>query len=259
MKILVFVKQVPDDSVAIGVDQEKNIALTDGVAPVVNAFDTYSLELCTRLKESIGDSEIYVASIGDESVNDSLKNCLAVGADEARLIKYDNYKELDATSLAELLALTVKKLEEEVGPFDLISLGRETTDSEAAQVGVILAEKLGLGAMPNIVAVNFEDGKFTAKQETDTGYRTLETSSPCVITVSKPDYDPRYATIKSKMAARRKEIPAIEIEGFEDSSSLKVVSEIAPPTREAGVKIVEDEPEVAVQKAIEIMVSSKAI
>ena len=84
MEILVCVKQVPDDSVEIALDPKTGAPALDGVTPVVNAFDTYALEMAVRLKEAAG-GEVTVLSIGDESVKNSLKNCLAVGADYAYL------------------------------------------------------------------------------------------------------------------------------------------------------------------------------
>ena len=82
MEILVCIKQVPDDSVEISLNSSTGKPNFDGVTPIVNAFDTYALEMAARLKEKV-DGEITVVSIGDESVKNSLKNCLAVGADKA--------------------------------------------------------------------------------------------------------------------------------------------------------------------------------
>ena len=92
MEILVCIKQVPDDSVEISLDEATGKPALDGVTPVVNAFDTYAEEMAVRLKEAVGESEVTVVSIGDDSVKNSLKNCLAVGADHAYLVKYDESK-----------------------------------------------------------------------------------------------------------------------------------------------------------------------
>lgn len=80
MEILVCIKQVPDDSVEISLDEATGKPALDGVTPVVNAFDTYAEEMAVRLKEAVAESEVTVVSIGDDSVKNSLKNCLAVGA-----------------------------------------------------------------------------------------------------------------------------------------------------------------------------------
>ena len=104
MEILVCIKQVPDDSVEISLDEATGKPALDGVTPVVNAFDTYAEEMAVRLKEAVGESEVTVVSIGDDSVKNSLKNCLAVGADHAYLVKYDEVEKLDGAAVAKLLA-----------------------------------------------------------------------------------------------------------------------------------------------------------
>ena len=100
MNILVCIKEVPDDSVAVSVKDGK--ADISGITPVVNAFDTYSLEMAVRLKEK-EEGQVVVASIGNEDVKNSLKNCLAVGADKAYLSKYEDYRNLDPKGISEIL------------------------------------------------------------------------------------------------------------------------------------------------------------
>ena len=104
MEILVCIKQVPDDSVEISLDEATGKPALDGVTPVVNAFDTYAEEMAVRLKEAVAESEVTVVSIGDDSVKNSLKNCLAVGADHAYLVKYDEAEKLDGAAVAKVLA-----------------------------------------------------------------------------------------------------------------------------------------------------------
>lgn len=84
MNILVCIKQVPDDSVEIHLNAEGTPDLAN-VTPVVNAFDTYALEMAARLKES-SEGEVTVVCVGEDSAKNSLKNCLAVGADHAFLV-----------------------------------------------------------------------------------------------------------------------------------------------------------------------------
>ena len=87
MDILVFVKQVPDDSVEIHLDGAGVPAVKD-VEKVTNAFDTYALELATRYTEANG-GEVTVAAIGTEDCTSMMKNLLAVGAKKAYLFKDD--------------------------------------------------------------------------------------------------------------------------------------------------------------------------
>ena len=256
MNILVFIKEVPDDSVAVSVKDEK--ADIENITPVVNAFDTYSLEMAVRLKEANEDSQVVVVSIGNEEVKNSLKNCLAVGADKAYLVKNDDYKKLDAKAITEILMVAKEKLEAELGAFDVICFGKETTDAEASQVGVYFANKSDLGVVTSVIAMERDGDKLVSKQEIDGGYREVEAKLPSVVTIAKPDYEPRYPTIKSKMAARRQKIEDFEVETT-SSPILEEIKDFEPKKREAGVKIQEEEVEDTVAKAISLMVEQKVL
>lgn len=256
MNILVFIKEVPDDSVAVSVQGDR-AAISD-ITPVVNAFDTYSLEMAVRLKEANEESQVVVVSIGNEEVKNSLKNCLAVGADKAYLVKNDDYRKLDAKAITEILMGAREKLEAELGAFDVICFGKETTDAEASQVGVYFANKSDLGVVTSVIAMEKDGDKLVTKQEIDGGYRLVETILPSVVTIAKPDYEPRYPTIKSKMAARRQKIDDFEVEAT-SSPILEEVKDFEPKKREAGVKIQEEEVEDTVAKAISLMLEQKVL
>ncbi|MDU1177401.1 MAG: electron transfer flavoprotein subunit beta, partial [Peptoniphilus harei] len=151
-----------------------------------------------------------------------------------------------------------EKLEAELGAFDVICFGKETTDAEASQVGVYFANKNDLGVVTSVIAMEKDGDKLVSKQEIDGGYRQVETSLPCVVTIAKPDYEPRYPTIKSKMAARRQKIDDFEVEAT-SSPILEEIKDFEPKKREAGVKIQEEEVEDTVAKAISLMVEQKVL
>ena len=257
MEILVCIKQVADDSVEIFMNESTGRPALEGVEKVVNAFDTYALEMAVRLKEAKGDITVTTLSLGGEDAKNGLKNCLAVGADEAFYIKDENYQEKDAVIIAQALSKGIKKMEEQRGKkFDIIFCGKETTDFATGQVGIMLADELNYGVVTNLVDIDTEGGKVTAKKETETGYEKVEIASPCIVTVNKPNYEPRYPTIKSKMAARKKEITEISVE-VANESPVKEVQLFSPPKRQAGVKIKAGTAEEIVTQAIQKMLEAK--
>ena len=257
MEILVCIKQVADDSVEIFMNESTGKPALEGVEKVVNAFDTYALEMAVRLKEAKGDTTVTTLSLGGEDAKNSLKNCLAVGADEAFYIKDENYQEKDAVIITQALSNGIKKIEEQRGKkFDIIFCGKETTDFATGQVGIMLADELNYGVVTNLVDIDIETGKVIAKKETETGYEKVELASPCVVTVNKPNYEPRYPTIKSKMAARKKEITEISVE-VANESPVKEVQLFSPPKRQAGVKIKAGTAEEIVAQAIQKMLEAK--
>ena len=135
------------------------------------------------------------------------------------------------------------------------------------QVGMFLAQELGIPVVANVLALEPVDGGLSVKQETEDGYRTFEVSCPCVVTVVKPDYEPRYPSIKSKMAARKMPVNALsaaEIEAAADkfgpaASKVQRIAVTAPAQRQAGVKIQEKDPAEAVRRAMELMAGQKLV
>lgn len=264
MEILVCIKQVPDDSVEIKLNADTNKPAIENITPVVNAFDTYALEMAARFKEANG-GEISVVCIGPEKAKDSLKNCLAVGANKAFWVSDAELPELDTLSTSYVIEKSIKKIEELNGKkFDVIFCGKETTDCTSGQVGAELSELLNVGLITNIIEINVSSLGIKAKQETEEGYNLIETNLPCVVTVTKPNYDPRYPTIKSKMAARKTPITVflpseLELDDKKVKSYVKVVKEYEPLKREAGIKIKEETCADSALKAIAMMAEAKVI
>lgn len=259
MEILVCIKQVPDDSVEISMDTNTGKANLDGVTEIVNAFDTYALEMATRLKELKGGN-ICVLSLGGESVANSLKNCLAVGADEAFHIKDEDYQNKNTISTAKILKEGIQNLEKQRGKkFDIIFCGKESTDFSSGQVGIILGYSLKCGVITNLIDINMiEENKIIAKRETEEGYQKIEAEFPCLVTVIKPNYEPRYPTIKSKMAARKKEILEIKVD-LNEKNIIENLKDFVPPKRQAGIKLKIGSSEELVKQTIQKMLEAKVL
>ena len=242
MEILVCIKQVPDDSVNIKMNPATNAPDLDIATPIVNAFDTYALEMATRLKEAVGDSTITVVSVGPDKA-------------KGYVVKADA---TDTISTADALAKAVAKIEEAEGvKFDIIFCGKESTDCASGQVGTMLAEDLDVPVVTNLVDIEKIDAGVSAKQETEEGYNVIEVAMPCVVTVTKPEYEPRYPTI-SKMAARKIPIGELEI-GDVVAPAVTVVANAEPPKKAAGVKINEETLEESMAMALGMMRDAKVL
>ena len=244
MNLYVCIKQVPDD-------QEKVTLTADGsaevssITPVVNAFDTYSLEMAARFKEA-SEGEITVVTIGGSETVPSLRSCLAVGADHA--LRIDGAPGLStyekACAMAEALADK---------PFDIIMCGRESTDMISGQFGVALAEIMGLSVITDVIALEKKaDGSVAVHQETELGYKEFEINSKCVLTVSTPDYQPRYPSMKSKIAARKMPVDEQACAAATMPDPVKKAL-FTPDVRSGGIKIKENDSTAAVEKAAALL------
>lgn len=253
MEILVCVKQVPDADVEVRLNASGAPDI-EKIAPVINAFDGYALEMATRYKEANGGT-VVVMSIGGDNVKDTMKNCLAVGADEAYIIN-DVVADADAVATSDVIAAAVKKLEEVRGKaFDIICCGKESTDYACGIVSQLVSEKLGYGEVVDVIG--FEPG-LVVKKETEEGYNMVEIGTPCVLGIIKPDYEPRYPTMKSKMAARKKDVPVVET-GVSTAAVVKTVKIYEPAKKSAGIKIKEETNEESALKAFGMLVDAKLL
>ena len=273
MEILVCIKQVPDTT-EIKIDPVTNTLIRDGVPSIVNTFDAYALELAVQYKEKYAnDAKITVLSMGPEQAKAALKECLAVGADEAYLVSGRKFGGSDTLATSYILSGTIKKVCEMKGidKFDIIFCGKQAIDGDTAQVGPEIAEHMDLPQVTYVVDMEQASGEglVRVKKETEAGYDIIEVKTPCLLTVTKPKFDPRYPTIKSKMAANKAVIPTItddDMEGYLDfehcglkGSPTKVRKTFVPPRKQGGVMIKEETGAESAVKLANMLADAKII
>jgi electron transfer flavoprotein beta subunit len=196
LKIVVLVKEVPDPN-ALRLDTRTG-QLQPGTPTVANEYDLYGMEAAVALKESLGDVEIVVASLG--TGRDPVNRCLAMGADRAVMIDDPDLAGGDSLATATVLA---KYLADE--GFDLLFVGQESSDSGTGDVGPKLAAILGFPVVSNLIDLQYGDGKLTLKREIEDGHQTVEVTPPVVLCALSGLPDPRYPSLKGIMASRRKQ------------------------------------------------------
>ncbi|MEG1166298.1 MAG: electron transfer flavoprotein subunit beta/FixA family protein, partial [Oscillospiraceae bacterium] len=244
------------------IDPVKNTLIRDGVPSIVNPFDAYALEIAARIKDTTPDSQVVLLSMGPPQAKDALKECLAVGGDKAYLVSDRAFGGSDTLATSYILSSAIKKLEETEGKFDIILCGKQAIDGDTAQVGPEIAEHLDLPQVTYAVEASVDGAIVKVKKEVDDGFEMIGAKMPCVITVTKPSYDPRYPTIKSKMAANRKEIGTITADDITNidreriglkGSPTKVKKTFTPAVKVGGVKINEDTNEASAKKLFETL------
>ena len=243
MNILVCIKQVPDDSIEVHLGADGTPAIAD-ITKVVNAFDTYALEMATRLKENLGDdSQITVLCVGPDEAKTSLKNCLAVGGDFATLACDAAFDGSDSLGVATILKDAIASWKPKKGAFDLIFTGKEATDAALGQTGIILADLLGMGVITNVIDIQAADGKAPPNRKPKRLPHSRSAPPPVLLTVSKPEYEPRYPPLKNRWPpekAHRYLAADLLAEGTDvgaDGSKVITLKVYEPPKKEAGVTI----------------------
>jgi electron transfer flavoprotein beta subunit len=201
MKIAVCIKQVPTRDWQPKLDESRTWIREQDATYEMNEPDAYALEEGLRLKEK-HSGEVVVCSAGPARVTQVIREALARGADRAIHVEDDRLAAADAFAVAGALAAAMNEER-----FDLILTGLQSDDQGFAQVGVILAEKLGLPHATIIMEVKVEGSALRVKRELEGGwFQWVAMPLPAVLTIQSGLNQLRYATLKGIMASKKKEI-----------------------------------------------------
>ena len=267
MNILVCVKQVPDTT-EIKIDPVKNTLIREGVPSIVNPFDGYALEAAARIKDKDPETKIVVVSMGPEQAKNALKECLAIAADKAYLVSGREFGGSDTLATSYILSETIKQIEKTEGKFDAIFCGKQAIDGDTAQVGPEIAEHLDYPQVTYGLEAEVDGTTIKVKKECEDGVEVLAVQTPCVITFTKPSWDPRYPTIKRKMAANRAQIPTLAPADLETidlercglkGSPTKVKKTFVPQKKSGGIKIKEETNEDSAKKLFSLLSDASII
>ena len=242
MNILVFVKRVPDTESRIRIRHETRSVIEEGLNFVASPYDEYAVEEGLRLKEAKGGT-VRVISVGRDETVAVLRKCLAMGADEACLVKDDGPETYDGLRTARIIARVVER---KFAGADLLLFGKQAVGTDNSQVPSMVAELLGLPQANVVTKLEIDGASGTAWREVEGGMEKVVFSLPAVVSAQKGLNEPRYETLKGIMAAKKKEVPVVKLEELgltaEELGSAVVITGLdVPPQRQAG-KILQGEP-----------------
>jgi electron transfer flavoprotein beta subunit len=205
VKIVVTVKLVPDPNAEKKIDPGTKRLVRTGVETVLNPYDEYALEAGLQLKERAGgDSRVTMFSMGPATLQEALRRGLAMGADDALVLSDGALEGSDVWATAYAMAKALQTLD-----FDLLIVGGLTDDSSTGAVPGALAEHLGLPCITNARKIDISDGKLEIERETDAGYQIVRGPLPALVTTALTFGEPRYASLKGIMGAKKKTIATI--------------------------------------------------
>jgi electron transfer flavoprotein beta subunit len=234
VKIAVCIKQVPTREWQPRLDDSKTWIREQEASFEMNEPDAYALEEALRLKEKHG-GEVVACSAGPARVAQVIREALARGADRGIHVDDASLASADAFVTAGALAGAVKEER-----FDLILTGLQSDDQGFAQVGVILAERLGLPHATIIMEVQAAPqdgpGRVKVKRELEGGwFQWVTLPLPAVLTIQSGINQLRYATLKGIMAAKKKEIRTAK--AASSSGKQKIVA-LYPPEKGKKTQII---------------------
>ncbi len=198
MKIIVCVKQVPDTTGEVSVKKDGTMDRA-AMGTISNPDDMNALEAALELKDQNPDCRVIVLSMGPAPTESMLRECLAMGADEAILLSAREFGGADTFATSSALTAAIRKIGLEDS--DLIFCGRQAIDGDTAQVGPQIAEKLGIPQVTYVtdIAFNRAERQLTVHRELEDGYMTIQVKTPCLLTCIKELNKPRYMTVPGIM------------------------------------------------------------
>ena len=199
MKILVCVKHVPDTETKVKVGGDGKSLDEAGVKFVISPYDEYALEEALRLREAAGAGEVVAVGVGRETVQNTLRQALAIGADRAVLVLDAALETADGLSRARALAAVVAAEKP-----DLVFTGKTGVGADEGLVGPMLAELAGLPHAAAVFRLAVEGGRFTARRTVEGAVEVIEGPLPALVAWDKAEHEPRYASLKGIMAAKKK-------------------------------------------------------
>jgi electron transfer flavoprotein beta subunit len=237
LNIVVAVKLVPDTNADKRIDPQTRRLVRSAAETVLNPFDEYAIEAGLQLKEQLADgSSVTIVTMAPESGKEVVRKALAMGADRAVMLSDPAFAGSDVWATAYVLAAGIRRI-----GFDLVLTGTQSTDAITGELPGALAEYLGVPGLTYAREIHVAAGRVRVKRETDTGYQTLSAPLPALASITKSAAEPRFASLKGIMAAKKKEIAVLRLADLEiaqavggDGAKLEVTELTASPARAAG-------------------------
>jgi electron transfer flavoprotein beta subunit len=256
MNVIVCIKRVPETADAdVIIDKSGKDIEKSGLVFDLNEWDSYAIEEAILLKEKMGGT-VTVISMGGEDSNESLRKCLAMGADDAVRLTDPAFGGSDGFATAKVLAEGIRKI-----PYDLVFAGVQAEDDGYGQVGVALAEILGIPHVSLVNSLEVQDKKVQVHRELEGGLEeVVEVDLPAVLTIQTGINQPRYVSIMGIRKVAKKEIKTfgvsdlnLKAEEVGLSGSYIQLEKIFPPPVGEGAQMLEGKPEEIASKVFDIL------
>ncbi|SOE19768.1 electron transfer flavoprotein beta subunit [Spirosomataceae bacterium TFI 002] len=237
MKILVCISSVPDTTSKITFTDNNTAFNKTGVQYIIGPYDDYALARAVELKEQLGGT-VTVLNVGTAETDTQIRKALAIGADDA--IRVD-MEPTDSYAVAEQIA----KQAEGQG-YDLILMGRETTDYNSGVVHGIVGEMLGIPSFSPVMELAVDGSTAKMTREIEGGKEKLEASLPLVLGCQEPIAEWKIPNMRGIMTARSKPLNVVAPSGEAFTS----VNSYTLPPEKGAVKLI---PAEEAEKLIELL------
>jgi electron transfer flavoprotein beta subunit len=226
VKIAVCIKRTPDSESRFKIAASSTAIDETGLKFDIDDFASYAVEVALQLNEKQGPGETVVFAVGPDSVQETLRKAMSMGADRAVQLKTDTVP-YDGIAVAKALAAELK-----AGGFDLVLFGKHAFDTSSGVVGPATAEFMGIPCVVAATKLDIANGKGTARRELEGAAESVEFSLPAAVTIDEGIARPRYPSLKNIMAAKKKPLETKPAQLGPTRVTVKTME--LPPERPAG-------------------------
>lgn len=256
MDVVACIKRIPDTSQAdtVQIDDSQKDIERDSLAFKINDWDEYALEAAVQLKEKLGGS-LTAVTIGPEEWNDVLRRALAMGADKAIRVDQDMVT-ADCYAVARVLEALIRKLS-----YDLVLFGAQSEDFGCGQLGVMVAEMLGIPHVALVVGLQVEDGRASVSRELEAGMLECYTIElPALLTIQTGINRPRYISLGGIKRAMSKEVQVMSLSdlglSLDTLASIVRLEKLELPPRGKEAELISGSPEETADRLARILQNS---
>ncbi len=244
MNIIVCMKQVIDlEQIRIKPDTRQPVL--EGLPVLFGDFEKCALEEAVRIKEAHG-GKVTVVAAGSPKLKDTIKEALAIGADEAVILTDPAFQDCDTLGSARLLAKAIEK----IGEYDLILLGDSSADNYSGEIPPRLAELLSLPQATSVREIEIPESGAAIRvgRDLEDALEIVEIDLPALIGVTSELNTPRLPPLSAILKAGRKplhvwgpdDVGITVGEVGADAAVVETLSNLAPAQDRKGI-IFEDE------------------
>ena len=235
MNITVCIKRTPDTETRVRIAADGVSVDPGGVKYIVSPYDEIAVEAALRMREGAGEGQVTVVSLGPTNASEQLRSALAMGADRAVLLEGD----AGMDGLATAKGLVAELADHEAS---LILFGVKAADDDQQQVGPMVATLLDRPCVTAVSSFELNGDMVSCRREVEGGTEKVDVQLPAVLTITKGEFEPRYASLKGIMAAKRK--PLEQKAAAVPDARVALVALELPPARPEG-RIVGEGPDAA--------------
>jgi len=266
LNIVVCVKNTPS-TLAVPVDSATGLPKTAGLVFAMNPFDEYAVEEAVRIKERTPGTTVTALALGPETDHAVLRDAISRGCDAGVLLSGPELQGGDSFAVSRALAAAIRRLSGQK-PVHLVLFGKNTNDDNSGTVGGQVAAWLDWpGALSVKKIESIDESSAVLWRMMEDGVDKVKVKLPAAVGTVKEINEPRVASLKGKMAAKKASIPTwtaadlglnadcVGVQG----ARVKVARSAAPPPRPAGTRIAGATAAQTAEKLVATLIERKLI